>query len=313
MIQKIKNILIILTSLFIIFNLISNPTLITRITNYSLSIWVGSLIPSLFPFFVLSDILISYNITSYVPKRLRKILTKLWNTSPSSISIFFLSMLSGFPSNARNIRTYYNNEQISTAEANITLAYTHFANPLFILSTTAIFFLHNKTSGLIILASLYLSNIILGIILRDYNPTGPNINFNTVSTKSQNFGPIFVSAIKKSIDTLLLILGILTSFLLLASLLINLINVNTYTEVIIKSIIEITMGLKDLGTLSISMMHKTILASTIITFGGLSVHLQVISQLIDTNIKYKYFLYGRIIGSLLALIISFILCTIIGI
>ena len=313
MIQKIKNILIILTSLFIIFNLISNPTLITRITNYSLSIWVGSLIPSLFPFFVLSDILISYNITSYVPKRLRKILTKLWNTSPSSISIFFLSMLSGFPSNARNIRTYYDNEQISTAEANITLAYTHFANPLFILSTTAIFFLHNKTSGLIILASLYLSNIILGIIFRGYNPSGPNINFNTVSTKSQNFGPIFVSAIKKSIDTLLLILGILTSFLLLASLLINLIDVNTYTEVIIKSIIEITMGLKDLGTLSISMMYKTILASTIITFGGLSVHLQVISQLIGTNIKYKYFLYGRIIGSLLALIISFILCTIIGI
>lgn len=309
--QKIKNTVIILTSLSIIFNLITNPTLITRITNYSLSIWVENLIPSLFPFFVLSDILINYNITSYIPKRLKKVLTKLWNTSPNTISIFFLSMLSGFPSNARNIRTYYDKGQISTKEANITLAYTHFANPLFILSTTAIFFLHNKISGLIIMISLYLSNIILGIILRGYNPTGPNINFNTVSTKSQNFGPIFVSAIKKSIDTLLLILGILTTFLLLASLLINLINVNTYTEVIIKSIIEITMGLKDLGTLSISITHKTVLATTIITFGGLSVHLQVISQLIGTNIKYKYFLYGRIIGSLLALIISYILCIII--
>lgn len=308
--QKIKNTVIILTSLSIIFNLITNPTLITRITNYSLSIWVENLIPSLFPFFVLSDILINYNITTYIPKRLKKALTKLWNTSPNTISIFFLSMLSGF-SNARNIRTYYDKGQISTKEANITLAYTHFANPLFILSTTAIFFLHNKISGLIIMISLYLSNIILGIILRGYNPTGPNINFNTVSTKSQNFGPIFVSAIKKSIDTLLLILGILTTFLLLASLLINLINVNTYTEVIIKSIIEITMGLKDLGTLSISITHKTVLATTIITFGGLSVHLQVISQLIGTNIKYKYFLYGRIIGSLLALIISYVLCIII--
>lgn len=309
--QKIKNTIIILTSLLIIFNLITNPTLITRITNYSLSIWVENLIPSLFPFFVLSDILISYNITNYIPKRLKKILIKLWNTSPNTISIFFLSMLSGFPSNARNIRTYYDKGQISTKEANITLAYTHFANPLFILSTTTIFFLHNKTSGLIIMISLYLSNIILGIILKKYNPTGPNINFNTVSTKSQNFGPIFVSAIKKSIDTLLLILGILTTFLLLASLLINLINVSTYTEVIIKSIIEITMGLKDLGTLSISITHKTVLATTIITFGGLSVHLQVISQLIGTNIKYKYFLYGRIIGSLLALIISYVLCIII--
>ena len=305
--QKIKNTVIILTSLLVIFNLITNPTLITRITNYSLSIWVENLIPSLFPFFVLSDILISYNITNYIPKRLKKILIKLWNTSPNTISIFFLSMLSGFPSNARNIRTYYDKGQISTKEANITLAYTHFANPLFILSTTTIFFLHNKTSGLIIMISLYLSNIILGIILKKYNPTGPNINFNTVSTKSQNFGPIFVSAIKKSIDTL----GILTTFLLLASLLINLINVSTYTEVIIKSIIEITMGLKDLGTLSISITHKTVLATTIITFGGLSVHLQVISQLIGTNIKYKYFLYGRIIGSLLALIISYVLCIII--
>lgn len=309
--QKLKNIIIILTSLFIVFNLITNPNLITRITNYSLSIWTHNLIPSLFPFFVISDILINYNITSYIPKSIKKLLTKVWNTSESSVSIFFLSMLSGFPSNARNIRTYYDKGQISVEEASITLSYTHFANPLFILSTTAIFFLHNKLSGLIILISLYLSNIILGIILRKYNLPNPNINFNSSLSKSQNFGTIFVNAIKKSIDTLLLILGILTSFLLLASLLINSINVSTYNEVIIKSIIEITMGLKDLGALPISIMHKTVLATVIITFGGLSVHLQVISQLIGTRIKYKYFLYGRIMGSLIALIISFILCIII--
>ena len=304
--SKILNICIIFLCLFVLTELIFNKTLVFNTINISLNIWVKNLIPSLFPFFVISDILINYNITSYIPKFIKKFLCKLFNIKEEILTIFFLSLLSGFPSNARNTRTFYDNKLITTNEANHALIFTHFANPLFILSTTSVFFLFNEKLGIILLLTHYLSNIILALIFRKNN-TISNINSNIVNTKSQSFGTIFTSAIVKSINTLLLILGILTCFLIISSIIINIINLNSYNQTLLKGILEITMGLKDLGMLPLKEIYKVVIASAFIAFGGLSVHMQVISQLIGTDIKYHYFLVGRLFGTIISIIISIIL------
>ena len=48
------------------------------------------------------------------------------------------------------------------------LIFSHFSNPLFILTTLAIFFFNNKDLGIILLVSHYLSNFILGLLFRKY-------------------------------------------------------------------------------------------------------------------------------------------------
>lgn len=148
--------------------------------------------------------------------------------------------------------------------------------------------MNNKKLGIIILLSHYLSNFIIGVIVRKLN----NISNSTSNEQEKNLhlGPIFVNAIKSSIDTLLLILGTLTCFLMISSIIINRFDLNSYNSLLIKSILEITMGLKELSLFSFSNLTKVILSSCILSFGGLSVHMQVISQLIDTDISYKSFL-----------------------
>ena len=140
---KILNIIIIILSIISLIELLINKSTIFNTISYSMNLWISSIIPSLFPFFIISDILIQYNITDYIPNPIRKIFKKLFNVSDNSVTIFFLSLLSGFPSSARNIRTMYDMNLINEKDASHTLIFTHFSNPLFILGTISVFFFKN--------------------------------------------------------------------------------------------------------------------------------------------------------------------------
>ena len=304
--KNILNLLVISSCIIILIELLIYKTLVVNTVIFSINLWINTIIPSLFPFFIISDILIQYNVTNYIPKHIKNFFCKLFEVSEYSIGIFFLSLLSGFPSNARNTRNYYENGYISLDEANHILSFTHFSNPLFILSTVAIFFFHHEEYGLIILLSHYLSNIIIGIISRKKITTNLN-NYTKPKKKSQNFGYILTNSISSSINTILLIFGTLTSFLIISSLLIKNINLPPYPSTILKCILEITMGLKSLSTLNLPDIYNIVIASMAISFGGLSVHLQVISQICDTDISYSSFFIGRIWQAILSGITSYII------
>lgn len=309
--EKIFNTIIIIISLFILIELLIKKQLIYTSIMYALNMWINSLIPTLFPFFIISDILINYNIINYIPYKIRNICKKLFNINDSMLTIFLLSMISGFPSNARNTRTLYDKGLISIEEANHILIFSHFANPIFILTIVGIFFLSNKNIGIILLITHYLSNIILGICFRNNIKCHNNYNHNI--TNKSNFGNIFINSIKRAIDTILLICGILVIFLMLSSIIINIFNFNSYNTMIIKGIFEITIGIEALGKLSIDLIYKAVIASMILSFGGISVHMQVISQLTGTLINYIYFFIGRMYQMIISSILTYILCLIIKI
>ena len=303
--NKYKNLLIIIILLFIFFEILFNKLIIISTVMESLNIWVKAIIPSLFPFFVISDLLITYNFIDYIPNKIKRYICRLLNISDSALSILILSMVSGFPSNGRNTHNLYNKGKISKEEASYILMYTHFSSPVFILTTCSLIYLRSEKLGIILLLSHYLSNIIIGILFRNIN--NPSLdNFTIKEHKSQNFTINLIKSIRSSIDSLLLILGILTVFLIISSLIINIIHSNLYTSAIIRSILEMTLGLKYIANLNISMMHKIILFSAILSFGGLSVHMQVMAQIVEDKISCKYYLIGRIFQVLFSIILSFI-------
>ena len=304
---KLFNTFIIIISLFVLFELIVKKNIVYGSIIYALNMWVNNLIPSLFPFFIISDILINYNITNYIPKIIKDLCKRLFNINDNMLAIFLLSMISGFPSNARNTRTLYDNSLIGIDEANHILIFTHFANPIFILTTVGVFFLHNEKLGIIILIIHYLSNFILGICFRGTKKY-KDIYSNDDSIK--NFGNIFVNSIKRAIDTTLTICGVIVVFLMVSSIIINTFNFNEYNRMIIKGIFEITIGIEELGKLGICNRYKAVIASMILAFGGISVHVQVLSQIAETKIKYIYFFIGRMYQMIIAGILTYFVCII---
>lgn len=122
-----------------------------------------------------------------------------------------------------------------------------------------------------------------------------------------NFGQILTKALQNSISTLLLILGTVTTFLVITTIIDQNIQLNNYNQSILNGFVEMTQGLKYVSLLHIPLKLKSILTAMILSFGGLSVHMQVISIISTTKIKYFPFLVARVIHALLASFLVFFL------
>ena len=68
-----------------------------------------------------------------------------------------------------------------------------------------------------------------------------------------------------------------------------------------------TMGLKSISLLNLSNIYKVVISTMFISFGGLAVHMQVLSQVVDTDISYRPFFIARIFHSIISGIISYFL------
>ena len=309
--EKILNIIVIIISLFVLGQLLINKTIIYSSIMYALNLWVESLVPALFPFFIISDILINYNIMEYIPKIIKECCKRLFNISDNMLIILLLSLISGFPSNARNTRTLYDKGMISLDEANHIMIFSHFANPIFILITIAEFFFHNKQMGIILLIAHYGSNLLLGILFRNKFKHNERVKYK--QENNLNFGELFILAIQKAIDTILMICGIVVVFSMLATIVVNTFSFNAYNEMMVKGLFEITIGMQALSNLPINLVYKAVIASCILSFGGISVHVQVLSQIVGTDIKYLYFLMGRMYQLIIAGVITYIIYLFVGI
>lgn len=290
---------------FIILILILfNKEIVSNTIITSFYIWFNTLVPSMLPMFILSDILINYNFISFIPDKITNIISKIFNISKEAVLVLFISLIAGFPSNGTAIKTSYDLKLISKEEASHLLLFVHFANPLFILQTIGIFYLKNNSFGIIILISHVLSAFLIGIILRNKNhPTKDN--YISKNNKSQSFTTIFSSSIKKSINTLLMVSGTVTSFLIISTLICHIFDLNVYLETFVKSTLEMTMGLSSLSNLLICDIYKVVLSTAIISFGGLSIHLQVASVIDD--IPYTNYLKGRLLHLVISSLTSFLI------
>ena len=78
---------------------------------------------------------------------------------------------------------------------------------------------------------------------------------------------------------------------------------NINFQIILKGIFEITQSLNNLNLLNYSGIIKEIIAISIISFGGLSIHTQILSIINNTDISYKNFFRGRIYHVLISVTI----------
>lgn len=306
-----SSILIIIFLILITFEILTDSKTILASVNFSFNIWKNNIFPSLFPFFVISELLINYGFVELVSELFKPLMTKLFKLNSKCAFIFIMSIISGFPSNSKYVKELYTAGEINEYEATKILAFSHFSSPLFIIGTISITFLNNKEAGLLILICHYITNIIIGILFRNYHPSkeeNTNINIKKAIIKmhnkrinnDKNFGQIITNSLVNGVNTLLLILGIVTMFLIITTIIDNNINFNNFYQSILNGIFEMTQGLKYISILNIPLKLKAILSTMIISFGGLSVHMQVMSIISDTKIKYFPFFVARIIHALIA-------------
>lgn len=285
--------------------IITNSIEIIDSIKLSFSICINNLFPSLIPFMLLSNILINYNFVNDISEILNKLMTKIFRVNKNCAFAFIMSIMSGTPSNAKYLKDLYNSKLISINDINKCLKFCHFTNPIFILGTIGYTFLNNKKLGLIILISHFLSSFIIGFILRG-KKLEKSSELRIKKQKDKNFINILNDSINSTINTLFLILGIITVCLIITSLINKIINIPQNFKFIF-GIIEITQGLKYLSLSNLSIELKTIISSFLVSFGGFCIHLQTMSILENKKIRYIPYLISRLIQGLISSIITIML------
>ena len=300
----VKNIIYLLVLTITLFEMLFNSSLIINSVTFSFSLCINNLFPSLFPFMILSNILMEYGFVDIASELLKPIMNKLFKSHEYGSFVLILSIISGTPSNSKYINELLNKNMINEYDATKLLLFTHFVNPLFVINTIGVSFLHNKLLGIIILISHYLGNFIVGIIFRNYHKINNSTKINiskaiTTLDKKNNFISILTNSIISSINTLLIILGVITTCLIITSL----IDINP----ILNGFLEITQGLKYISTTNLEMLKKVLLTTFLISFGGFSIHAQSFSILSNKKIKYIPYLIARITHGIISSIIVYIL------
>lgn len=314
----ITSITIMFVLLLLSYQILAESSIVMSSVLRGIDIWKNNVFPSLFPFFVLSNFLINYGFVELISEFLKPIMNKLFRVSSKGSFVFVLSLISGFPSSAKYIKELYLENELSEKDATKLLTFTHFSNPLFIVGTLSTLFLNNIHVSSLIIFCHYISNLIIGISIRNINPTDEknskisiknailNMHIKRISN-SKKLGQIIAETLLNTINTLIIILGIITTFIVITTVLDHHLTVSPLMNSIISSFLEITGGLKQIGELDITLKLKCILSTMVLSFGGLSVHIQISSIIGDAKIKYVPFLIARIIHTLLSGLLVLIL------
>ena len=273
---------------------IINSSIITNgIISYT-KLFISKLFPSTFLIYTFSSLLINYQLIEK--------LTIISKNNASSLYIIIMSLISGFPSGSKYVKGLYQSNYISKKTANTLLTFTHFPNPLFILGPVNSLIKNNSLTYKLLL-SIYISNFIIGLLFYKKNET-----INKPTNKQYSFSKILNISIIDSIKTIILIYGTSLFFYLISLLITNYIKLSPIPFIIINGFFDLTKGIFSTSIISSSIL-KTYIILIFLIFGSISIHIQIKSILSDTSLNYKYFLLGRIISTILSLIILTILIT----
>lgn len=300
---------------FFLINILTHSQIVYIAINSAFSIWKENLFPFLFPMFVISELLVSYGLIEILSTLGKPICKNLFKVKSEASYVLIMSLLTGFPSSAKYISQLHSNGILNGKEATKILLFTHFSNPLFIIGTIATIFLNRPSLAPLILIAHYLPNIIIGILFRNYFPSKDKTNaysfsntFNKISQKTnKTFGSILGTAIINAMNTLLLILGTISIFLVITTILNNFINMGPTGNTIINGFIEMSQGLKYVSLLDIPIKLKLTLSVIFISFGGFSVHLQTMAILNNIKVRYLPFLLVRILHAILSAFLVYLL------
>ncbi|OFI07688.1 sporulation integral membrane protein YlbJ [Clostridium acetireducens DSM 10703] len=320
---KKKNILItILFSLSLLY-FILNPEICINSTLNGIKIFFNKVFPSLFPFLIISNIIISYDGISIYSKLLGSILCKPLRLPKECSFVLIISALCGYPLGAKYCCDLYEKGIIdfNTTERLLNIASN--ASPLFIVGAVGTSMLQNPYLGYLLLISNYISCIIMGLILPSKITSTINKNFTNKVSVNKNIGNILKDSIENSIKTCLSIGGFITIFSVLNTIIKNNFLFNTLVnnislllnipkeaiEGFSLGLIEITNGCNIISLNYINTYYKLIIISFLIGFSGISIISQVYSFTYKFNFSIKKYTYRKLIQSFICAFTTMLLYT----
>ena len=283
-----------------------------------LQLCANVIIPSLFPFFVLSSLVVELGMARYLGQALERLMWPLFRVGGVGASALVLGLVGGYPVGAQTAIKLYETGQCSKDETQRLLAFCNNSGPAFILGVVGAGVFGSGAIGLLLYLSHAAACLCVGLLFRFYgkNTSFPKAPRTTPHFQTIRFSTALTSGIKRSFSSVLnicafvLFFSVVIRLLLLcgimdaaAGLLAALLSPMGFDRVLARQLLtgllEVSSGVTSLSR-SGGLSGQISMAAFMLGWAGLSVHCQVLSFLGDSGLSSGTYLIGKSLHGVLS-------------
>lgn len=272
----------------------------------------STIIPSLFPFMVLSDIAVSAGLGDLLAKYLRTPMRRLFGISGEGACALLLGILCGFPVGAKSAISLYEVGRISRSECERLIPLCSVPSIAFCVNVVGVSVFQSSRAGWLFWASAILSSLTTGIIgnLLAFKKSPPSNEHALPSKPPSKFRPSdLVRAVESSTKAVLIVCGYVIFFSALMGTLsapLDFFSVPYPLKTLISGALELTTGVSLCKNIS-PLTARTALCALFVGWSGLSVHFQIFSICEGKGIDFKKYLFTKLFHGLICIPIALLL------
>ncbi|MCX7774080.1 MAG: hypothetical protein N2376_13315 [Clostridia bacterium] len=296
-------------------------------------------IPSLFPFFVLSRLTVPYLSAFSCPGILRKLAEKFFRLPYYTLITIILGYLSGYPTGAKLAKDMFDEGLLDSQKASKVIAVANNCSPLFIIGTVGAVLFKSVKIGFFLLLIHWTAGLIAAFITGRLFKEKPQraLDFKPANATKKpsvptRFSALVPFAVEEAAILCIKVTGYIVLFAVLSELLSRLgfftfigsfaglfvsraASQGSFTEVIssvMRGIMEIASGSSAINAVQDATLTVKLAAISLICgFAGFSVHTQVMGIMKGTGAKYRVFFTGKLLHGLLAFVLTLVLISLV--
>lgn len=258
------------------------------------------IIPTLFPFFICSGLLIYSGFSESISKIFAPVMKPLFNVNPNGSAAFVLGIISGYPLGAVTVCNLYQGFYISKTEAERMLGFCNNSGPLFILGSVGIGMYAGLDVGVMLYTVHIISAVLTGVILRFYKKNDYLAPQTKITVKENSPGAGFGEVLENSLRSILNICGAVMFFSVVSRLFLDFVSIKEQYMALIYGICEFASGTARVSVLDIDFLSKMVLSSFIVGFAGISVHIQVLAVVSKYSLSMKPYILGKLLHGVMS-------------
>lgn len=304
-----------------------------------LKLFLDVVLPSLLPFFLLSDLLMSLGVVHFLGECFEPVMRPVFNVPGIGSFVFSMGLAAGYPMDAVLTAKFRRQNLCSRVEGERLLAFTNSADPLFIFGAVAVAMFHDPALGAAIAFGHYLGALTVGVLFRFHgrgqgeaarepSPLRAGRRKGLVSRAAdaaidahdrdgRSLVQVLNDAIRDSARTLVTIAAFMMLFAVLLRVMevthaIVLLNIPvrlilggfglpaSLTHAAVTGLFEIDLGTAAAAAAHAPLVAKVVVAGAIIAWSGFSVHAQVLSVLSGTDLRMGPYYVARVLHAVIA-------------
>lgn len=297
--------------------LVLYPNEVSAAVQKGLLLCGNVIIPALFPFFILTSLVISLGLAGALGRLLEPVMRPLFHLSGACAAPLALGFVGGYPIGARAALTLYQSGQCSQTEAERLLAFCNNSGPAFILGVVGAGVFADSRVGLLLCLTHAASSLCVGLLFRFYHGNEKINRAVHIQTPiaATRFSTAFTQAVKDGLNSSLNICAFVICFTVIlrlatlsglipalaegiARLLAPLGMTRGWAEKLLTGVLELSSGVTSLTTGPLA--GRLSLAAFLLGWAGLSVHCQVLSFLGSSGLSPRTYLVGKLLHGLIS-------------